>query len=547
MNLFPCVSGFHRLLRSSVGVCLLWMILSVQPDQANAGFDPIHMGEAWEKEKFLVVSMVEYHGRLYAGTQRVRNLEAEPPVPGGLQVLCIQEEDGVWKWHEACPTGYETGDGLGWQNFSVAGMHVFQDRLYVGTWNRHTGAQLWRTRREAEHPLVLEDWERVDENSFHGFAVTSMTTFEDELYAGVFTQGVPILNPPCGVWRSADGYTWSRVSPVGFLDLFNSDATTMAVHEGALYVGTENGYFYDTLRVGTGTEIWRSEGAPLSRMKSSWRQVNADGFGLGASNVFNRNALMMISHGGFLYVGTENVYTGAELWRYDGAVWGPVLFAGIPMRNTQAVTYHSGVVYEEDLYICTTNPFTGGEVWRLHEDRWSRVNEAGFGERHRAVAAPIVYRDRFVAVGDLGPLGGRLYSMGPPAEGDTDGDGVADESDNCPRHANTAQVDEDLDGVGDDCQDEDGDGVMRTHDCDDQDPLVHPGAGDPFDDETDWDCDGFDGGSAEWDDDDIDSNGNGQDNCGTIPVQGPVRGLFAFLAPWVFFLVALGLLKRELA
>ncbi len=547
MNCFHIASRFRWFLRISGCLCLAWMLCAVQPPSLEADFDPIQLGDAWAEQNFLVISMVEFNGRLYAGTQRKRNLEAEPPIPGGLQVLCIYEEEGAWKWHEACPTGYESGDGLGWKNFSVAGMHVFQDRLYVGTWNNDSGAQLWRTREGVTHPLLLEDWERVDENSFYGFAVTSLITFEDDLYAGVFTQGFPVINPSCGVWRSADGVTWSRVSLVGFLDPFNSDATTMATHAGALYVGTENGYFYDTLRVGTGTEIWRTEGGELSEMKSSWVRVNSDGFGVAGPNVFNRNALMMISHGGYLYVGTENRYTGAELWRYDGSGWEQVLFSGAPMRNTLAVTYHSGVIYEEDLYICTTNPFTGGEVWRLHEEEWSRVNERGFGERHGTIVAPIVYNDRLLAVGDLGPLGGRLYAMGPPAEDDVDGDGVPDETDNCPRQANSGQTDEDLNGVGDDCQDDDGDGVPRTHDCDDQDPLLYPGASDPYDDETDWDCNGFDWGDQEWDDDGIDSNGNGQDNCGTIPVQGPVRGLCAFFAPWVLFFVALALLKRKLA
>ena len=77
------------------------------------------------------------------------------------------------------------------------GMHVFQDRLYVGTWNVHTGAQLWRTRAGVIHPLELDDWERVDPNTFSGFAVTSLITFQDELYAGIFTQGFPIFMPAC--------------------------------------------------------------------------------------------------------------------------------------------------------------------------------------------------------------------------------------------------------------------------------------------------------------------------------------------------------------
>ena len=123
---------------------------------------------------------------------------------------------------------------------------------------------------------------------------------------------------------------------------------------------------------------------------------------------------------------------------------------------------------------------------------------------------------------------------------------VSDETDNCPGLSNSAQADEDSNGIGDSCQDEDGDGVAKDKDCDDQDPFVHPGASDPYDDGVDWDCNGADRGSWEWNDDRIDSNGNGWDNCGTIPVQGPVHGIFAFLAPWVLFFLAFVRLKRRL-
>jgi hypothetical protein len=541
----PRAFPLRALFRGSGCLCLALALWFFRPTSLGATFEPIDLGETWAEENFLVISMVEFHGRLYAGTQRKRDLERDPPVSGGLQVLCIYREEEVWRWHEACPTGFESGADLGWQNFSVTGMHVFQDRLYVGTWNVHTGAQLWRTRAGVIHPLELDDWERVDPNTFSGFAVTSLITFQDELYAGIFTQGFPILMPACGLWRSPDGVTWRRASFTGFLDPLNSDATTLAVHDGSLYAGTENGYFYDTLRVGTGTEVWRSEGGGLSDMRFSWRQVNRDGFGRTGPNVFNRNTLMMISHEGFLYVGTDNRYTGAELWRYDGVGWEQVLFAGDPMRNTLSITYHSGVVYRGDLYICTTNPFTGGEVWRLQGDRWSRVNERGFGRGHGTAAAPVVYEDRLVVVGNGGAQGGRLYSVGPPATGDIDGDGVPDEIDNCPSLSNEHQDDDDQNGVGDDCQDDDGDGVPRQHDCDDLAPSVHPGASDPFVDGVDWDCDGNDKGFWEWDDDGVDSNGNMQDNCGTVPVEGPYHGLFAFFAPWVLVFLALARLRRQ--
>jgi murein DD-endopeptidase MepM/ murein hydrolase activator NlpD len=56
---------------------------------------------------------------------------------------------------------------------------------------------------------------------------------------------------------------------------------------------------------------------------------------------------------------------------------------------------------------------------------------------------------------------------------DSDGDGVADEDDNCPLHDNSDQGDVDEDGVGDSCDgDADGDGVANGSDCDMFDPSV---------------------------------------------------------------------------
>jgi outer membrane protein assembly factor BamB len=508
---------------------------------------PIALDSGWQEQKFTIISMVEFNGALYAGTQRKRDLTVDPPVAGGLELLRIYPgQGGFWKWEFAAPVGFETGDGLGYQNFSVVAMQVFRDSLYVGVWNVDTGAQLWRTRAGVSAPRTLADWERVDPGSFKGYAVTSMAVLGDELYAGIFTQALPFFYGGCRVWKSRDGRSWTQVNFDGFLDPFNSDVVSMAVYNGALYAGTENGYFYPLFRVGTGTEIWKTTGGDPPAALFNWTQVNRDGFArTGRSNVRNENTTLLISHDGFLYAGTINETTGAELWRYDGARWDQVFFDPFHSRNTQAVTYHSGAVFEGDLYICTTNPFTGGEVWRWNGTLWSRVNVAGFGDRQGIAVAPVVYGGRLIVAGD-GPQGAKLYALSPPDPSDADADGVADITDNCPTLANPDQADRDGNGVGDDCQDDDGDRVPVSQDCDDQDPAIHPGASDPCADGVDRDCDGRDQGSWEWNDDGVDSNCNQADNCGTVPAAGePQRALaaaFALALPFLF----LAVLKRTI-
>jgi hypothetical protein len=92
---------------------------------------------------------------------------------------------------------------------------------------------------------------------------------------------------------------------------------------------------------------------------------------------------------------------------------------------------------------------------------------------------------------------------GDACDGDDDGDGVADGSDNCPLVANAQQADMDNDGKGDACDgDDDGDGVA---DADDNCPKAQNA------DQADLDQDGE--GDACDDDDDGDGVADASDNC----------------------------------
>ena len=73
---------------------------------------------------------------------------------------------------------------------------------------------------------------------------------------------------------------------------------------------------------------------------------------------------------------------------------------------------------------------------------------------------------------------------------DRDGDGVANEVDNCPDIPNADQADLDLDSLGDVCDDDgDGDGFLNGDDCGPLEPLRFPG-GDETCNGLDDDCDG---------------------------------------------------------
>lgn len=93
---------------------------------------------------------------------------------------------------------------------------------------------------------------------------------------------------------------------------------------------------------------------------------------------------------------------------------------------------------------------------------------------------------------DRNVVNGRIANLKPnpiyvPA--DVDGDGVIDQEDNCPNHANESQQDLDDNGIGDTCEDFDRDGVVNDTDNCPNTPNRHQedsdgdGVGDECDDE----------------------------------------------------------------
>lgn len=94
----------------------------------------------------------------------------------------------------------------------------------------------------------------------------------------------------------------------------------------------------------------------------------------------------------------------------------------------------------------------------------------------------------------VGNICDNCVSVSNENQADSDNDGVGNSCDNCASIANPNQADMDNDGIGDVCDsDKDGDGFTFPSDCDDMNPLINPGAPDSTVNGIDENCDGFDG------------------------------------------------------
>ena len=334
-----------------------------------------------------VASMAIYNGHLYVGL----NNEAT-----GCEVWRTSIIGGQLgtDWIQVNEDGFGDAD-----NTKIRTLKVFQNKLYAGTRNDNDGCQVWQTGGIGGPPFT--DWTQVGGDGF-GFPnnntrVASMALYGGELYAGTAN-----FNRGCQIWKSADGTTWTRVGTQGFGNFINAIASWMMNYNGFLFVGTRNNVsgvemwrtsgaggppytdwtqvnvdgfgdadnnhassmavFNAYLYVGTenqnqGAQVWRTQGADGPPF-TDWAQVNVDGFG----SPNNVGAMSMVVSNGKLYAGTWNSTGTGQLWRTtNGINWSQVPINGFTGNEIIAT-----MIVGSPFYLGTGNP-AGGEVWMQKE------------------------------------------------------------------------------------------------------------------------------------------------------------------------------------
>jgi len=264
----------------------------------------------------------------------------------------------------------------------------FGNKLYVGTYNGGSGAQVWESADGT-------NWHQINVGGFGAGSTattcTSLVGYNDKLYATVS------MNGQAGrVYRYEGGTNWTDVSPPWDYD---NEPLSAISYDGRLWVGTEN--------TSTGTEIWRYDG-------TTWQQVNQDGFG----SYKLRATFALTIYDNKLYAGGSGL-TDAKVLRYNsGTDWTCVdtgSFASNPGSVLSMISYNgklfTGGTYGEEY------PGTA-QVWSYNGSSWSKENENGFGDPQTSEARAMAVFNNELYVGTVGATAQvwRTTEAPPPPE-----------------------------------------------------------------------------------------------------------------------------------
>ena len=239
-------------------------------------------------------------------------------------------------------------------NTMVYDFAFFRDKLFIGTFNMASGAEIWYT----EDGLK---WEKVVSRGFgnpNNWAVR-LFTYKDKLYAGTmnYRDGLEI-------WVSEDGLNFNKIVGDGFENGRCYDVNYPIVFKDRLIIIASSAKKL-------GIEVWISDDG------LRFRRVVEGGMGDKYNKIpyYRREAIPFQN---MIYIGTMNSKSGGEIWRTsDGESWERVVDNGL--RNKDNMVLEPSLIFKNKLYAITTN-LNGLEIFRTDDGlRWEKVVEKGFG------------------------------------------------------------------------------------------------------------------------------------------------------------------------
>ena len=227
-------------------------------------------------------------------------------------------------------------DGFGSRyNIAPRGMAIFNDTLVIGTVN------------------AIDFWAGLNTSLTLPEFIRSFITIK--LWKNFLGNGCEIWSYDGTTVRQIVGDTEEAVMKAGFGNKNNGEVGMLISYKGYLYVGIHNHF--------EGGQIWRTKD-----LTEEWELVVTEGFGeknneaVWVAEVFNDR----------LYVGTMNLLKGCEIYRTnDGVNWEAVVGGTSEIKKGFGSTANfyawSMAVYDNWLYVGTDNLKGGGELWKTQD------------------------------------------------------------------------------------------------------------------------------------------------------------------------------------
>lgn len=398
-----------------------------------------------------VYAMAAFNGRLYAG--------------GGFTTAGTTVVNNIACWDPLAQTWTALGAGMGGDNPNVYALTVFNGKLIAGGEFTTAGGTL--VNRIASWDPDTQGWSAFSSGMTGSFfapdaaAVYAMTVRNGKLFVGGYFFNAGATEVDRVTYWDPDTMSWFRLQDEQWAGAGSGDHVyaLAAVDDGLLYAGGD---------------FLMPYGESHSYGIVTWDPVLLDwstfGAGLGGAGTSQINAMLFLN--GVLYAGGRFTSVGevsaSNVASFDPATqtWS-ALAAGIGAGMSEQV--NALATMDGKLYAGGSFAVAGGTeafrvaCWDPATQSWSNLG-AGVNDTVRAMAvldgALYVGGDFTYAGG--GPAGRWACWQAVEAGGDetgddgtggsdADGDGVADDADNCAAVSNADQADRDGDGVGDAC------------------------------------------------------------------------------------------------
>lgn len=265
--------------------------------------------------------MAEYNGVLYAGSAnsttgtnllRSTNGTTWTSVYGGPtanpdnnSIRTLTQFNGkLYVGTENNKTGGELWafDGANWAHKttvsdpSVAELQVYNNKLYLGTWNFNDKYHFYESSNGADFNNVTPVFS--GSSQLANIGVMKLTEFKGTFYLGTvnYRDGFTLLSTK----NPSDPNGWKVITIDGLGDKSNAYSWSLQEYQGKLYLGTFNdglyGGMYGELPLDGRAQLWCTEDGNV------WEQIVDDGFG----SAFNYGFRTMAVSDDRLFVGTAS-------------------------------------------------------------------------------------------------------------------------------------------------------------------------------------------------------------------------------------------------